>query len=165
MLSIRRLDEKDFAAFHALQLRSLKDHPESFLIDLDEVNERPLEQSERQFMSRVCFGAFVADELVGYAGLNRHRGKKVRHKAGIGGVYVAPEMRGKGVARRMIEAAIEEAKACGIELLLISANSSHPATIGLYKSLGFEPYGIEKHILKLANGSYVDDVLMMQFIK
>jgi ribosomal protein S18 acetylase RimI-like enzyme len=165
MFSVRRLHEDDFYAFRKLQLRALKDHPESLMLDYDEASVEPEEQAKRQFMSRVCFGAFVADELVGYAGLNRHRGKKVRHKAGIGGVYVAPEMRGRGIARRMIEAAIEEAKTKDIELLLISANSSHPATIGLYKSLGFEPYGIEKHILKLADGSYVDDVLMMQFIK
>jgi GNAT superfamily N-acetyltransferase len=165
MANIRLLNEADFSAFRALQLRALKDHPESLLADYEEIKAQPEEQAKRQFSSRVFFGAFEEAELVGYVGLNRHRGKKVRHKAGVGGVYVAPEMRGKGVARRMIEAVIEEAKACGIELLLISANSSHHATIGLYKSLGFEPYGTEKHILKLTDGSYVDDVLMMQFIK
>ncbi len=165
MLEIRKLIAGDFQAYRNLLLRALKDHPESLMLDYNEAKEEPEDQARRQFLNRVIFGAFESDQLIGYTGLNRHRGKKVSHKATIGGVYVMPEMRGQGVARAMIAAAIGEARAQGIELLLIGANSRHDATIGLYKSLGFEPYGTEKHILKLADGSYVDDVLMMQFLK
>lgn len=165
MMEIRLLAAEDFAAFRALQLCALKDHPESFLLDFDEAKAQPEEHARQNFLGRMFIGAFEAQQLVGYAGLNRYWGAKLRHKASVGGVYVAPAMRGKGVARRMIEAAIEKARSLGIELLHISANQAHPATVALYQSLGFEPYGIEKHILKLADGSYADDVLMMQFLK
>jgi ribosomal protein S18 acetylase RimI-like enzyme len=164
MVEIRKLVPADFKSYRAVLLRALKDHPESLLIDYDEAKAQPEEQAEKQFVNRVIFGAFEAGQLVGYCGLNRYQGKKVRHKGSVGGVYVAPEMRGKGVARRMITEAINEARLQGIELLHISANNSHASTVGLYKSLGFEAYGIEKHILNLADGSYVDDVLMIQFL-
>jgi GNAT superfamily N-acetyltransferase len=93
-----------------------------------------------------------------------NNGIKLKHKANIGPVYVVPEMRGKGIAKVMMKAMLKTAQEMGIELLQLSANAMHPETVALYKSFGFEPYGIEKHIMKLADGRYVDDILMEKFL-
>ena len=98
--------------------------------------------------------------LVGFAGLSRYNGAKIRHKGNVGPVYVAPEQRGKGLAKNMLVMLENLAKKEGIERLILSTDTTNQVTQQLYMRLGYEPWGVEKHILKLSNGTYVDDVVM-----
>jgi len=56
--------------------------------------------------------------------------------AGVGGVNVAPEDRGRGVARRLMAALLDEMAARGYPL-----SALYPATMPLYRSLGWELAG------------------------
>ena len=51
-------------------------------------------------------------------------------------VFVAPEARGQGLARRLTEAALEEAKRLGLEMVELHASRDAEA---LYRGMGFEP--------------------------
>ena len=51
-------------------------------------------------------------------------------------VYVAPEARGQGLARRLTEAALEEARRLGLEMVELHASKDAEA---LYRAMGFEP--------------------------
>lgn len=51
-------------------------------------------------------------------------------------VYVAPEARGQGLARRLTEAALDEAKRAGLEMVELHASKDAEA---LYRGMGFEP--------------------------
>ena len=87
-------------------------------------------------------GAFVAGQPVG-AGLV-HDMRQWWHGraagcAGVGGVKVAPELRGKGVGRRLMISILELIAERGYPL-----SALYPATMPLYRSLGWE----------LAGGSY-----------
>ena len=87
-------------------------------------------------------GAFVAGQPVG-AGLV-HDMRQWWHGraagcAGVGGVKVAPELRGKGVGRRLMSSVLELIAERGYPL-----SALYPATMPLYRSLGWE----------LAGGSY-----------
>ncbi len=69
-------------------------------------------------------GAFVEGRLVGTVGLGRSARRKERHKATIRAVYVAPEVRGRGVARALLVGAIERARSmAGIEVPQLSVGT------------------------------------------
>ena len=86
-----------------------------------------------------CLGAFAGARLVGSAVIQDMRQwwcGRAMPMAGVSGVQVAPEDRGRGIARRLMAALLDEAAARGY---LLSA--LYPATMPLYRSLGWELAG------------------------
>jgi ribosomal protein S18 acetylase RimI-like enzyme len=160
-VTIRLLTVKDAEIFRALRLRAMQEEPSAFCEAYEDAVTWPLARFENHFDNGWIAGAFLSGALVGATGLYRHLGKKVQHKGTVWGVYVAPAARGKGVARRLLETVISEARQYGLEILHLSTDTQNPVSFALYKSLGFEPWGVEKHILKLPD-RYVDDVVMMK---
>jgi len=164
-LHIRLLTAEDKQAYHYLHLKSLREEPRAFLHHADDALQWSLEHFVRRFMRGKTAGAFFIDQLVGFASLNQYEGRKVRHKGNIGPVYVVPQYRGKGLASHMLQKLEEEARKDGIEHLMLSTDAANEANVRLYRKLGYEPWGVEKHILKLDDGSYVDDVVMLKMLK
>jgi ribosomal protein S18 acetylase RimI-like enzyme len=166
-LEIRELTAADAEIFRTLRLRALQEEPEAFGSSWEEENARPLEQTVARLQAEgmTAFGAFDADSnLVGMVRLFRHDGVKVRHKADIISMYVAPEVRGRGVGRMLMEAAIERARVTpGVEQLLLAVNVTNAPARNLYLSLGFEPFGREPLALKLGD-RYYDEEMMALFL-
>jgi GNAT superfamily N-acetyltransferase len=110
------------------------------------------------------FGAYEADQLIGMAGLGREQMQKIRHKAYVWGMYVGPESRGKGLGRRLLEAAIDfAAQAPGITQVCISVYSGNSVARSLYVSAGFVPYGIENAAMQV-DGRFLDEEHMIRFL-
>ena len=86
-----------------------------------------------------CLGAFDGERLVGSAVIHDMRqwwcGRAVP-MAGVSSVQVAPEERGRGIARRLMAALLDEMGARGYPLSVL-----YPATMPLYRSLGWELAG------------------------
>lgn len=163
--TVRLLTLEDVAILRELRLRGCKEEPGAFLEDYDDLLARPIERFKRHFEGTWLAGAFIDGKLVGMTGLSRSKGRKLEHKGLVWGVYVVPQARGRKLARRMLELVIGEAQNAGLELLMISTAVTNKTTVHLYQSLGFAPCGIEMHVIKLADGSYVDDVQMIKFLK
>jgi ribosomal protein S18 acetylase RimI-like enzyme len=69
---------------------------------------------------------------------------KSRHKAVIWGMYVAPEARGHGVGRALLDRAVAEAKTWpNVARLVLSVVERGTAARALYRSVGFTPYARE----------------------
>jgi RimJ/RimL family protein N-acetyltransferase len=92
------------------------------------------------------------------AGFYGHDTPKMAHKGMLWGMYVRPEVRGRGLARRLLEAVLAHA-ATEVEILQLAVTTDNAAARALYAGLGFVEYGIERRSLKHA-GRYWDDVLM-----
>jgi predicted acetyltransferase len=88
---------------------------------------------------RRCLGAFIGDQLAGGAMFHDMRqwwcGQPVP-MAGVSSVRVAPEDRGRGVGRLLMTALLDEIAAHGYPLSVL-----YPATMPLYRSLGWELAG------------------------
>ncbi|MFG6197588.1 GNAT family N-acetyltransferase [Nonomuraea sp. JJY05] len=56
--------------------------------------------------------------------------------AGVAGVTVSPEDRGRGVGSRLMRAVVERAASLGD-----AVSALHPATTPIYRSVGYEPRG------------------------
>ena len=162
-LEIRPLTEADAPAWRELRLRMLRDHPDVFGSSWEEFEQQSLEEVAQRMRERnsppdnALFGAFADGKLIGSTGLHREEGAKDRHKAMIWGVYTAPEARGKGVGHALMQAAIAQARSTpGVERLILAVATHNTAARALYVSLGFTPWGLERHALKLPD-RYIDE--------
>jgi ribosomal protein S18 acetylase RimI-like enzyme len=155
---IRRLAPADAAAYRGIRLEGLKHHPEAFGSTFEAEAVRPLAWFFDRLSQSTVFGAFRQAEILGVAGFAVRSGEKEAHKGLLWGMYVRPQARGTGVARRLVEAVIEAARPC-VELLQLSVVVGNERARRLYVGLGFVEYGIERNSLK-QNGRYYDEILM-----
>lgn len=58
-------------------------------------------------------------------------------RAQVEGVRVAPEVRGQGIGRALIEHAIERAREAGCRLVQLTTDKRRPEAVGFYESVGF----------------------------
>jgi GNAT superfamily N-acetyltransferase len=94
-------------------------------------------------------GAFADDALIGVVGCYQEAKAKVQHKAVIWGMYVAPEARGQGLGRRLLESALAEARTWpNVERVVITVVERVRGARELYLSAGFELFGREPDALR-----------------
>lgn len=166
-VTIRQLTQADAALWRALRLRMLREHPEAYSSSYEEQVSWPLDRFAERLWEpndQVSFivGAFDGGLLVGSCGLARERGLKERHKASITSVYVAPEVRGHGLGRALLQEAIRRARGIeGLEQLLLGVTDRSEAARGLYVSLGFEVYGREPRALKIGDRYLGEDLMVL----
>ena len=162
---IRKLTEDDIEALWNLRLRALRDNPEAFGSTYEETLQRGKE-SYRQRLQQphtetFYLGAFEEESLVGMVGFFRENGLKGQHKGYIISMFVAPEQRGRGVGKALVTEAIAQARTIpGVEQLHLAVVTTNTAARQLYRSLGFEVYGLEPHALQQGE-QYWDEELMV----
>ncbi|HEX6594165.1 MAG TPA: GNAT family N-acetyltransferase [Bacillota bacterium] len=102
--------------------------------------------------------------LVGIVTFIRENSLKTSHKGNVFGMYVAPEGRGQGLGKSLMVELIRRAKNCdGLEQINLTVVSENGSAKKLYKSVGFEVYGVERNALKF-NEQYFDENLMVLYI-
>ena len=162
-VQIRQLTPKDAALYRSIRLEGLKKSPEAFGSTFEAEFTKPLAWFFDRLSSSVVFGAIrdakILDaKILGVAGFAVRDGEKEAHKGLLWGMYVRPDARGAGVARRLVEAVIAYARA-RVELIQLSVVVGNEQARRLYARLGFVEYGIEKNSLKYC-GRYYDEILM-----
>ena len=90
---------------------------------------------------RLLFGAFVDEELVGTAQLERARPANSRHRAEVMRVVVRGDAQRQGVGRELMRAVEVTAAALGITLLWLTTHDGTPAC-AFYERLGYERLGV-----------------------
>lgn len=167
---IRLLTEADAETYRALRLRALRESPEAFGSTYAERRARPLSEFAEQLRAggeppeRFTLGAYVEGELAGSVTFRRHSNTKERHKGAITAMFVAPEQRGRGLGRALMEVAVTQARALpGLEQIQLSVVTTNDAAYALYTALGFEAYGLERHALKQGD-RYYDEHLMVLWL-
>ena len=167
---IRILKPNDARKYWDLRLRMLREEPNAFGASYEEALETSFEEIAQRFQDRwtteenFIVGAFADDQLVGVVGFYRQDGLKSRHKGTIWGMYVAPEARGQGIGRTLLSEAIAHAKMLsGLEQIGLSVVTEKRAARNLYRSLGFNVYGLESRALKLGE-QYLDEEHMVLWL-
>jgi ribosomal protein S18 acetylase RimI-like enzyme len=160
--AIRQLQPEDAAVLKPFRLRALADGEDAFHSSPDEW-DRPVAEFASFIAAEKVFGAFAADgRMAGLAvlALSGRARRKTRHKAEVWSVYVASEARRSGVARRLMQALITEARQIGLEALVLTVTARNTHVISFYQGLGFRIFGTETRMVKLADGTYLDDHYM-----
>ncbi len=124
----------------------------------------PLRDDDADFFERRPPGdVLVAEDdglLVGYTQFGRPTPLTSNaHVLHIQGLAVDPSAQRRGVARRLLEAAAEEAGRRGVRKLGLRVLGGNTAARALYAAAGFEVEGVLREEF-LLDGRYVDDVLM-----
>jgi len=127
----------------------------------------PLMQT-RAFVDMILRGAGVqfvalddAGEVVGWCDVVRLDQESFRHGWRLG-MGVLPAVRGRGVGRRLAEAAIAAAKAQGAERIELEVFASNTRAIALYERLGFVREGVKRRARKLDDA--YDDIVQMALL-
>ena len=161
---VRRLTEDDLDAVLALRLRALTDNPEAF----GSTYEETLARGNDWMRQRLCanesetfyLGAFE-ENLIGMVAFYREEASKTHHKGYVVSMYVAPESRGLGAGKALMQALIGRVRQIeGLEQLHLAVVTTNQVAYQLYRSLGFEVYGTEPKALK-SGGEYWDEYLMV----
>lgn len=113
----------------------------------------------------IMISAFRGDKLVGNASLSCvMERKKTLHRATFGMAVVKSEW-GQGLGNIILSELINFAKQAGYVQIELEVAATNATAVSLYKKLGFVVYGERPRSLKLKNGAYYDELLMMLELK
>jgi RimJ/RimL family protein N-acetyltransferase len=106
--------------------------------------------------------AVTEDErVVGWCDIVRVPMEGFEHTGRLGMGLLAP-YRGQGIGRRLAQAAIEAARAAGMERIELEVLASNSAAIRLYEKLGFGHEGIKRRARHLDDAW--DDLVLMALV-
>jgi RimJ/RimL family protein N-acetyltransferase len=167
---IRLLTAADAEPYHQLRLRMLREHPEAFTSSFEEEIERPLLwvqqrlESRKTWPAKLIFGAFSPQaQLIGSVGLQVEDREKQRHKATLFGMFTAPEHKAKGVGYALLMECLQQASSIpDLEQIILTVTDGTGAE-RLYKSAGFQRFGVEVRAIKFG-GNYYDKVHMVRYL-
>ncbi|MBQ0821547.1 GNAT family N-acetyltransferase [Microvirga terrae] len=101
-------------------------------------------------------------EILGYAYAGAYRTRPAYRSTVEDSIYVAPAAQGQGVGRLLLAALIEDCEARDFRLMVaVIGDEDSKGSIGLHRSLGFEPVGILKGI-GYKHGRWLSTVLMQR---
>lgn len=137
-ISVRLLDENEWSVYREVRLRALRESPEAFVATVDEEEEFS-EELWRERMNRSRRLLAERDgEVLGVTSLGTHE----VDERGVGelfGLWVAPEYRATGVARRLLEAAAGQARADDLAHLIYWVGTDNGRAVAFASSFGFRP--------------------------
>lgn len=163
-MNIRRLGPDDANAYRELRLRALREHPEAFTSSYEEAAVQPIGMTQQRLAgpSQKLWGAFEGETLCAMIGLDMETRIKNRHKATLVGMYVAPERAGRGVGHALVEAALQEARACAVELVVLTVTQGNSEAAKLYERCGFRSFGIEPRAIKVDGRAYAKNHMYLE---
>jgi ribosomal protein S18 acetylase RimI-like enzyme len=138
---VRRLRPDEGAAYRAIRLRALADAPDAFCSSLAQEEARPLDSWSARLENAAhsgidCpLGAERDGVLVGlvWAKVDATDPATVN----LFQMWVAPECRGSGLARALLDGAVDWARARGARTVGLGVNCANPAAVALYRRAGF----------------------------
>lgn len=164
-LHIGSISPDDWKKVRDIRIRAVTEEPAAF-------GENPVEAgtiSEAVWRERLASGQYLfvkrGEELLGMGCQVIEKNEKSKHIAWIYGVYIAPEIRGKGWGKKLLSALVELARKQhpGLIKVMLNASATQTAAIALYESLGFTRVGVlEKEIY--VDGSFIDEVMFVKFV-
>ena len=85
--------------------------------------------------------------------------RPVHTHAGILGMGLLPEFRGKGLGTKLITTTMAAAHDSGIVRIELTVHANNQPAIALYKKVGFKEEGILRD-MTLIDGNYIDSIMM-----
>ncbi|MGF1480165.1 MAG: GNAT family N-acetyltransferase [Cyanophyceae cyanobacterium] len=162
-MEIRFLNWQDVAAYRVLRLQALKESPTAFGSSYEQEACLPL----TDFATRLrphddpasgIFGAFSnSNQPIGMLGFSRESRPKRAHVGSLWSMYVLPEFRRRGVGAALLDQALSHARHLGgLRQIVLTVTANNLAACSLYRSRGFERFGLELDALFI-DGTYFDE--------
>jgi ribosomal protein S18 acetylase RimI-like enzyme len=115
----------------------------------------PLEQVREYWSGMIaandpCFFAVDGERVVGWIDIRRHPEEGICHRGRLG-MGILRDYRGRGIGRRLMEAALTKAKQHGLIRVELTVYDSNVTAIALYRKCGFVEEG------RTIKGRYLDE--------
>jgi NAD(P)H-dependent FMN reductase/GNAT superfamily N-acetyltransferase len=135
---------EDAATYSAFLLAGVAAHPDTLRIAEVDIQAAPF-STEPTADSVTLVARDAAGRWLGVASVERERGRaKRRHIAWILRMYVAAEHAGRGIGRRLLQAAIAHARSLpGVEKVNLTVAAHNASAIQLYTQEGFREFARE----------------------
>jgi GNAT superfamily N-acetyltransferase len=149
MTSVERLGEEDWVAFREIRLRSLLDSPDAFGSTFGEESSQ-VEHAWRDWAAGRWRGGDAAvfavkDGDTAFAGTAT--GAEYEAEPGVAYVYamwVAPDARGTGLGRALVEAVADWARGRGCDRLVLNVTETNEVARRFYAACGFAETGVRE---------------------
>jgi RimJ/RimL family protein N-acetyltransferase len=156
-LVIRLLTALDADDYLSFRLQGLHDHPQAFTSSFEEEATRSTAWAAKRLAADAAMphdfflGAFVDGMLCGMVGLQGRYRNKERHTATVIGMVIAPQNRGQGVARSLMQALLQKASDLPqLTQLDLTVTEGNVAAQKLYEHLGFQSFGVHQRAICVA---------------
>ena len=144
-MTVRRLGADETALLKALRLRSLAESPDAFATTFADADAQPdayWQEMTRSVTERGRHAMFVAEEVpsplgVAFGLVDRERPAAAK----LGGMWVDPAARGRGVGSALVEAVLAWARGRGFVRVSLWVTEGNSAAIALYERMGFAMTG------------------------
>jgi ribosomal protein S18 acetylase RimI-like enzyme len=155
---VARLTAADVAPYRDLMLHGYAQSPDAFTSTAEERAAEPdawwLDRIADPAGLHCAVGAFAPDgALVGSVALEFSAKPKTRHRAHLIGMFVQESRRRLGAGRALVDAAlalVRERRA--VLVVTLTVTEGNVAAVALYRSFGFEPFGVEPMAIRTAGG-------------
>jgi ribosomal protein S18 acetylase RimI-like enzyme len=166
---IRSIQEKDAAlSLNHKKCTSgesdfLVKYPEEWTATVEDEEARIKRELESPFDATV--GVFDGDKIAGitHVGLQRQH-IKLMHRASVG-LSVRAEYQGIGLGSILMDEAIEFAREKGFLQLELGVYANNDKARSLYEKKDFKECGINPRAFRLKDGTMIDEVLMIKYLK
>ncbi|MEP2876637.1 N-acetyltransferase family protein [Nisaea sp.] len=105
-----------------------------------------------KYLTECRLVAFNDGVVMGWVGLTPVSTRAVYRGVAEHSIYIAPEARGMGIGRKLLEALIEQSEQAGFWTLQTSIFPENEASIRLHEAYGFRIMGTRERIAKMTYG-------------
>ena len=140
-LDVRRLGVEDAVPFTSVRREALEADPLAFSASIDDdvgLDPEFVQRSLANESEQAVFGYFEDGRLCGIVGLVRASKLKQRHAATVWGMYVSAGTRRRGAGRALLDAAVAQARAWGVDQVQLSVTDAAPQAKRMYEAAGFK---------------------------
>nr|WP_245571879.1 GNAT family N-acetyltransferase [Microvirga subterranea] len=161
-LVIRPSSESDLDAITAIYAHAVIHGTASFELDPPDRAEMARRRSALREGGCPYLAAEKNGMVLGCAYASAYRTRLAYRSTVEDSIYIAPQAQGQGIGRLLLAALIEECEARDFRLMVaVLGDEESKGSIGLHRSLGFEPVGILKGI-GYKHGRWLSSVLMQR---
>lgn len=146
-ITVRLLRESEWEQYRAIRLRALAEAPEAFVATADE--EAAFDESlwRDRMVRSARFVAYTGQDAIGVISLRTtppsetgdELDEQIRDGAEVFGLWVAPEARGRGVPKMLVDAAADRAHDNGRKHLVYWVGTDNGPAVGFASGYGFRP--------------------------
>ena len=142
-ITVRTIQPEEWQSYRTFRLQALADAPNAFATTLEQATTWSDQDWQRRFLSPSAEREFpvvaeVGGQFIGMAWAQVDPTKRTAH---LFQMWVAPAYRARGVARKLLAAAIAWAKSQGARDIVLGVTCGDSPARRLYESAGFRAIG------------------------
>lgn len=145
MLTVRRAEPRDLESITAIYNDAVLKTVATF----DTKPKTPDEQAswfEKHGPRHPILVAESGGDVVGWISLSEWSDRRAYSDTAEVSLYVAEERRGKGIGRKLLEAALDEGREVGLHTIVSRIAGGNETSVRLHESFGFQHIGIMKEV-------------------